>query len=650
MLRRFLLTTLLAAHAHAQTPPTTKQTPPPGIAVPEPDRAELSAGVASLGKEIESLRAALKAKPEMLALLPDVQVFHNAVRYALDYHEFFDAKQIPVAKNLLSLGAARAKELRDGKPSWTSATGPVVRGYVSKIDGSVQPYGVNVPASWKPDDKTPRPLSFWLHGRGDTLSELAFVSGQLKSKPEFTPGGGFVVQLYGRFCNASKFAGEADLFEAWENVRGHYAIDPLRVSVLGFSMGGASVWHLATHHAGMWAVASPGAGFAETATYAKVFAEGKEPPPWWEQVLWRCYNATDYAANLANTSLVAYSGEIDPQKQSADIMEKAMAGEGLKMERFVGPNTAHKYEPETKKQLAARFDELVAKGRAAMPSKVHLTTYTLRYNKMDWVEIDALEKHWERADVDAELVDKGTIRVTPKNVSAFSLTLPTTLAAQVIIDGQTISKPNMKFCKLGGKWQGLPPDFGTGLHKQHGLTGPIDDAFMDLFVFVRPTGKPLNDKIGGWVKSEMDRAVTEWRRVFRGEARVIDDKALTAADIANSNLVLWGDPSSNAVLAKIAAKLPMTWDAKKLVVGKLETNAADHAPILIFPNPLNPKKYVVLNSGFTFREGSNTTNSQQTPKLPDWAVIDLNTPPNAKWPGLVVDAGFFDERWQLPAK
>ena len=59
-------------------------------------------------------------------------------------------------------------------------------------------------------------------------------------------------------------------------------------------------------------------------------------------------------------------------------------------------------------------------------------------------------------------------------------------------------------------------------------------------------------------------------------------------------------------------------------------------------------RYIVLNSGFTFREGSNTTNSQQTPKLPDWAVIDLGTPPSAKWPGLVVDAGLFDERWQLP--
>ena len=673
MLRRFLLTTLLAATAHAQTPPATKQTPPTGIQVPEPDRAELTAGVASLGNEIESLRAALKTKPALLALLPDVQVFHNAIRYALDYNEFFDAKQFPIAKNLLAMGTARAKELRNGNPSWTSATGPVVRGYVSKIDGSVQPYGMIVPASWKPEDKTPRPLSFWLHGRNDTLSELAFVNSELKAKPEFTPGGGFVVQLYGRFCNASKFAGEADLFEAWDDVRRQYPVDEERVSVLGFSMGGASVWHLATHHAGLWAAASPGAGFAETATYAKVFAEGKEPPAWWEQVLWRCYDATAYAGNLANTSLIAYSGEIDPQKQSADIMETAMAGEGLKLERFIGPKTAHKYEPETKKQIAARLDELTAKGREAMPPKVRFTAYTLRYNKMEWIEIDALERHWERAEVEAELVDEGTFRVKTKNVGAFTIALPVapapldkTQPPRVVIDGQELIGPPVvnrwtaSFFKSDGKWfldrvTGPTPDagkLGKGWKqpKAHGLQGPIDDAFMGSFIFVRPTGKPLNDKIGAWAKSELDRAILEWRRVFRGEARVKNDTAITAEDIANSNLVLWGDPSSNSVLTKVLPKLPITWDARKLTVGKLETSAADHAPILIFPNPLNSDRYLVLNSGFTFREGSNTTNSQQTPKLPDWAVIDLNTPPSSKWPGLVVDAGFFDERWQLPSK
>jgi len=58
-------------------------------------------------------------------------------------------------------------------------------------------------------------------------------------------------------------------------------------------------------------------------------------------------------------------------------------------------------------------------------------------------------------------------------------------------------------------------------------------------------------------------------------------------------------------------------------------------------NPLNPQRYVVLNSGFTFRELDYLNNARQTPKLPDWAVIDTATPVTATGPGKVAGAGFF---------
>jgi hypothetical protein len=61
------------------------------------------------------------------------------------------------------------------------------------------------------------------------------------------------------------------------------------------------------------------------------------PPTWWEQKLWNWYDGTAYAGNLFNLPTIAYSGEIDPQKQSADIMEQAMAAEGLKLETPRGP-------------------------------------------------------------------------------------------------------------------------------------------------------------------------------------------------------------------------------------------------------------------------------------------------------------------------
>lgn len=640
--------------------PTQKQVPPPGIEVPAADRAELAASLEALGKEI----AALRALPSTAALLPDVEIFHKAVDYALNYDEFMDSKQLPAAKALLAEGLSRAKSLRNGQAPWTSQTGLVVRGFRSRIDGSVQPYGMVVPSSWSAGDKRPRRLDIFNHGRGDKMTEIAFITDRMKKSGEFTPDDSFVLHPYGRFCNATKFAGETDVFEALDHVRSTYPVDSNRIVLLGFSMGGASTWHLAAHHAWQWAVASPGAGFAETPIYTKVFSEGKEPPPWWEQVLWRLYNATDYAANLANVPLVAYSGEIDAQKAAADIMEKTAAAEGIKFEHLIGPKTGHKYEPETKKVLSARLAEYAAKGRDEVPAKVRLVTYTLRYNRQEWVEVTALDRHWERAEVNAEIADEGTIKLATKNVAALTLDmrggaipLDKTHPPRVLIDGQELVGPAVTnpwvahFQKNGDQWalaqsasQGAP-----GLRKQHGLQGPIDDAFMDSFVFVRPTGKPLNDTVGSWVKNDMDRAIKQWRQVFRGDAQVVDDRALTPELIANSNLVLWGDPSSNSVLAKIAAQLPIKWSANEVQIGALRGDAAHSVPILIYPNPLNPKRYVVINSSFTFRQGANASNATQTPKLPDWALVDLRTPPSDKAPGLVIDAGFFDEQWQLPA-
>ena len=72
-------------------------------------------------------------------------------------------------------------------------------------------------------------------------------------------------------------------------------------------------------------------------------------------------------------------------------------------------------------------------------------------------------------------------------------------------------------------------------------------------------------------------------------------------------------------------------------------------PVLIYPNPLNPKHYIVINSGFTFREFDYQNNARQTPKLPDWAIVDISMPVSAQKPGGITDAGFFDEEWKLAA-
>jgi len=615
-----------------------RRIPPPGVAVPDADKAELTAGLEALGKEIDALRSELKGKPA-LALLPDVQIFYKSVDWALRYNEFFNVKEIPVAKKHLKLGLERAKLLREGTPTWTTAKGGSARGYVSKIDGSVQPYGVFLPETFTPGADHKHRVDTWFHGRGETLSELSFVESVSKGGGPFTPPDSIVIQLYGRYCCANKLAGEVDLFEALDQVRKQYAIDEARITVRGFSMGGASTWQFAVHFPGKWACAAPGAGFSETADFLKVFQNEKLKPTDFEQKLWHMYDCTDYAAKLFNLPTVAYSGELDSQKQAADMMEAAMKKEGLDLVHIIGPKTKHAYEKGAKEEVAKKVDEIVAKGRDPLPKKIRFTTWILQYNESHWVRVDGLEKSWERARVEAELGDGG-IKATTVNVTGVTFTAN---QSKVTLDGQTLE--GTSFHKEGGKWAAGPlPD---GLRKRHGLCGPIDDAFLDSFIMVKPTGKPLNEKVGEWAAKEMEHALVHWRQQYRGDAPLTSDDTVSSDLIANSNLILWGDPSSNKVLAKIADRLPIKWTAKEITVGAQAYPADTHVGILIYPNPLNPKKYVVLNSGFTFREYDYLNNARQVPKLPDWAVVDITTPANSRWPGNVVAANFFTDAWEL---
>lgn len=634
----------------AVVPAQIKLIPPPGVEVSEADRTQLEAGLTRLSASIDQLKG--------LKLIPDIQIFRDAVKFALENGEFFKPEEVARAKELLREGQKRADELQQGRAPWTTATGLVVRGYMSKIDKSVQPYGLVIPGSFSPDRKWR--LDAWFHGRNETLSEVNFLVDRMRNPGEFTPANAVVLHLYGRYCNANKFAGEVDLFEALDAVKAQYPVDENRILVRGFSMGGAAAWQFATHFAGRWAAAAPGAGFSESADFLKVYQNEAVKPTWWEEKLYHMYDATDYAANLYNCPTVAYSGEIDRQIQAARMMEKALLPEGMTLKHVIGPGTPHRYHPDSKIEIANILDAIAEKGRDPYPRKLRFTTFTLAYNEMKWVTIDAMDEHWRRARFDAEVVNDSTIQVKTDNVNAFTLKFgpagaPFELDAKpvVVINAQKVTAPGLNtdgswmasFRKVGDKW--TTGALESGIRKKHGLQGPIDDAFMDSFVFVKQSGTPTNPAIAKWVDAEQTRAIKEWRRQFRGEAQVRKDTEVSDADIANSNLVLWGDPTSNKVLARIADKLPVKWTATEIIAGAEKYPAGTHVPVMIYPNPLNPERYVVLNSGFTFREYDYLNNARQISKLPDWAIVDVTVAPNERWPGKITSAGFFGEKWEL---
>jgi hypothetical protein len=128
---------------------------------------------------------------------------------------------------------------------------------------------------------------------------------------------------------------------------------------------------------------------------------------------------------------------------------------------------------------------------------------------------------------------------------------------------------------------------------------------------------------------------------MRGDIRIKSDASVSASDIANYNLVLFGDPGSNSLIAKVVGQLPIQWTRMEIAVGAQKFPTADHALVLIYPNPLNPQKYVVLNTGQTFSANRITSGTEAVffPRLGDYAVLTTG--------GETKIAGFFDEAWKL---
>src|SRR4029078_5412903 len=107
--------------------------------------------------------------------LPDVQIYWRAVHDALEYREFLRPTDIAAGKRELQEGLGRAAQLSQGQAPWATKTGLVVRGYLSKIDGSAQPYGLVVPETYAFAGSQKHRLDFWFHGRGENLTEVNFI-------------------------------------------------------------------------------------------------------------------------------------------------------------------------------------------------------------------------------------------------------------------------------------------------------------------------------------------------------------------------------------------------------------------------------------------------------------------------------------------
>ncbi|MFG0333146.1 MAG: hypothetical protein ACF8TS_07280, partial [Maioricimonas sp. JB049] len=95
-----------------------------------------------LNRDIEKLR---QQERDSRALI-DVEVYAKAADWILRHNEFYKPNYEKDTIAALETGLQRAAALQEGNVNWGKAPGSLILGYRSKVDNSVQPYALQLPA------------------------------------------------------------------------------------------------------------------------------------------------------------------------------------------------------------------------------------------------------------------------------------------------------------------------------------------------------------------------------------------------------------------------------------------------------------------------------------------------------------------------
>ncbi|HTB62625.1 MAG TPA: hypothetical protein VK737_03470 [Opitutales bacterium] len=623
--------------------------------------------LAQLHAKLDELNAAIKALKDAKAdddLVVDAEacgwIVETTLRIPNAYGDS-DSLVSPFNKclSLLNAGLRRAQEIKDGTATWPQNKGKVDRAYRSVVDGTAQPYHVTIPASYDP--AKPMPLYIYLHGMSHYVPDMGWDWAGTADRANAGGNGNYIrVEMFGRGNNSFRWAGETDVLEALASVRKRYNIDPDRILLAGFSMGGAGSWQIGLHNPDMFCGLEIDAGVIGN----RMTMDGLTPA---QKAATATYGIMiPHAVNVLDVPLVGYAGANDAQLASSKSIRTQLEKEGYNFNYvsdvyslgkdidalfLANPGQAHSHATGATLQAINEFSDLNFTHGRVIPDRIRFVTYTTRYNQDYWITVDGMTQQFDQARVEATRdAAKANYTVTTNNVSRLLLS-DMTAAKKISMDGATIdfkSAANVLLVRnAAGLWQQADPAADTGLRKKHDLQGPVNDAFFDSFLCVTPTGTPYSAITDERGKEELARFSAAFTKDYCGNVRTKDDTAITLEDIANNNLVLFGDPGSNKILVQIADKLPIKWSKDSIVVGGKTYSPADHVPVLIYPNPLNPQRYVVINTGLVTGGGGG---GGMNAGYGDFAILQVSHGDNGKLSDQVVQDGVFDAAWQLPSQ
>jgi poly(3-hydroxybutyrate) depolymerase len=643
---------VLGSGSFVRAAPDAGSMPAPAIVPAPPSTAELRA-------ELARVRGAQQGKLAEGAF--------SSIEYALDVAERIARSFGPQSEALRQRVAHYLSLAAKGRDPLLEARGKLVmRGYHSAVSERLQGYSIYTPPDYDP--ARAYPLLIMLHGgsaNGNLF--LGVVLGNNMNwkeypihlwdafEPRFSPD--WIVVAPDGFGQVMwRWMGEQDVLDVLDDVQHHYHVDADQVVLGGLSNGGVGAYNLGMRYAHRFSIVQAIAGAPSWLQYS-----GGNVPAEQRRAM-EPLSGMQLAENAIDTDFRYYHGRSDTGPMRPRFVEELG-----KLIRTLGVPFKETWYDAGHDLLylvhrhGGVFADLAKVRRKPHPSEVRVVTGDYRAARQHWVTVDRIEGYPTLARVRA-VVAADTVTVETKNTRALSLDLreaPLSAGdqARIVVDGkQVYAGPR---AALGGVVQlikdehgfrlGAPTDDARGLDKKPGSCGPITDAYYGAIAHVYGTADASATDA---LKKTAERGAHGWPLwLWDVQQKVVADTEVTDELMRSHSLVLYATPGSNRVLERIAASLPVRIDADGVVLGGRRIQAPGVGVKLIYPNPLAPGRYVIVQAAPTVAGVQGGHNLPDF--LPDYVVYDART--TATRPRLVFERsrmpqamGYFDDHWQLP--
>jgi hypothetical protein len=575
----------------------------------------------------------------------ELEVYHGWIKYLV-----FDVEVAAKRPGVDEAGAIEKQQrletwirkIQDDPDIIRSLRGVQEWAYESPVDGSGQPFMINIPQDYNSENAMP--LSLYMHGYSGNHSEHFVGNDQLI--------GMFEVSVLGR-SRGGGYVGlsGADVIHVLDYIESNWNIDADHIHLLGGSMGGQGTFRMGIQYPHRFASARPTCGFASHLAYGNLVT----------LPVYATHSDDDYVVPIALAG--------GPMERLQELGGQAIFDQTTGFGHAVWSYTEGNNRSDIWFRQQTRPDSRDVK-------HLNFTAFDGTAMRSWWAEIEAWGSKPKPASFVLTADDNNTLYAKLTNIQQLKLRLdesPFDLEQTLFVsvnDEPVITMesplPNVIYIsRHGDGWQ-LVDDIEKPSVRRHTPGGPNLLYNGDPLLIVYGTmgsqeekeamltaaevaskssnamwPKPNGDKAGDSIDHNQN---LYGNLVFKADTEVSDE------DVKRSHLVLIGTESQNRIVASIAKSLPVSLSGEKITFTDGESYPAEGLGLgLIYFNPEAPENLIFWVASNDIRLYSE--NSPIPLQMTFLTGIHLSSPPgydclisNADRPVLIA-ARNFDNAW-----